>query len=301
MSTPEVAMQCPRCGTPFLPGVPRCNSCGLVVALPPHPAYAWRRPPLQAEPPRRSAVAAIVGTVIAVLLLVGGIVTALLLWPEQGKDSLTEGTVEPAVASSPFPDFASVYADVHDGVGQVLVATCSDGGFAGSAFLVSPSLMATAAHVINGASALQVSVGGELVDAEIFGVDLSHDLALLQLGEEVDGHVFAFSPQDPEPGTRIAAIGYPLGEPETLTEGTVSGLDRSIDTAGGRYEGMLQTDTAINPGSSGGPLLDINGRVVGVADAIRTDAQGIGFAVPATIASGITASPLQTQQLLNCP
>jgi S1-C subfamily serine protease len=205
-------------------------------------------------------------------------------------------TTEP----SPVGDFSAVYAEVHDGVGQVLVETC-DGSFSGTAFLVSPTLMATAAHVIDDASFLQVELEGTTFPAEVYGVDLSHDLALLELSEQVEWHVFAFAPQDPEPGTRIAAIGFPLGEPKTLTEGTVSGLDRHIDTRSGSYDGLLQTDTAINPGNSGGPLLDIHGHVVGVADAIRTDAQGIGFAVPATIASGLTSTTLQTQPLLACP
>ncbi len=57
----------------------------------------------------------------------------------------------------------------------------------------------------------------------------------------------------------------------------MSGLDREVTTETGSYTQMLQTDTAINPGSSGGPVLDLHGRIVGVADAERTDAQGIGF------------------------
>ena len=290
-------MQCLRCGAPLVPGAPACGHCGLALAVQPPPP-AWVPPP--PVPPRGARTGLVVATVLAILLVAGGATAAALLWlPRDDSPPVTQTTVEPSPTVSPFADFSAVYADVHDGVGQVTVQTC-DGTFSGTGFLVSPSLMATAAHVIENASSLQVELEGQLISAEVFGVDLSHDLALLELSEEAEGHVFAFATEDPEPGTRIAAIGFPLGEPKALTEGTVSGLDRQINTRSGSYDGLLQTDTAINPGNSGGPLVDISGRVVGVADAIRTDAQGIGFAVPATIARELTSTTLQTQELATC-
>ncbi len=177
-------------------------------------------------------------------------------------------------------DFSGVYSMVQSGVGRVAVDSC-DGAFAGSGFLVSPTTMVTAAHVVEGATDVQVSFDGDPVDATVVGVDVSTDLAMLAIPTGSGaGHVFDLAAQDPEPGTRIAVIGYPLDEPKSLTEGTISGLGRSISTDSGTHSGLIQTDAAINPGNSGGPLLDDSGQVVGVADAIRTDAQGIGFAVP---------------------
>jgi S1-C subfamily serine protease len=120
--------------------------------------------------------------------------------------------------------------------------------------------------------------------AEVIGVDASADLALLRLPNPVSGHVFTFSETDPSPGTHVAAIGFPLGEPKTLTEGTVSGLDRTIEIDGVSQSHLLQTDTAINPGNSGGPLITADGDVVGVVDAQRMDSQGIGYAVEASTA-----------------
>lgn len=297
-------MQCLRCGERLAAGAPACTRCGTAQHLPPNWATGPPRPWLPPAPggPRLSQTRVVVATVLAVALVVigGGVAALLWLWP--GDEPPPESTqVAASTTPTDFTDFAAVYEDVNDGVGQVLVQTCGDGSFTGTAFLVSPTLMATAAHVIENASSLQVELDNVVLPADVYGVDLSHDLALLELGEQVDGHVFAFAPQDPDPGTRIAAIGFPLGEPKTLTEGTVSGLDRHIDTRSGSYDGLLQTDTAINPGNSGGPLLDITGQVVGVADAIRTDAQGIGFAVPATTASGLTSTVLQTQELATCP
>ena len=296
-------MQCPRCGAPLVMGAPSCGRCGLVLApqLPPSWSTGPPRPFVPPPPggPRGSRTGLVVAAVLAAVLVVVGGGVAGLLWLRQADEPSAPPRTEATTTPSPFADFSAVYADVHDGVGQVLVQTC-DGMFTGTAFLVSPSLMATAAHVIEDAASLQVELEGELIGADVYGVDLSHDLALLELEEEVDGHVFSFATEDPEPGTRIAAIGFPLGEPKTLTEGTVSGLDRHIDTRSGSYDGLLQTDTAINTGNSGGPLLDITGQVVGVTDAIRTDAHVIVFAVPATTARDLTSKTLQTHELATC-
>ncbi len=180
-------------------------------------------------------------------------------------------------------DFSTVYADVQSGVGLVLVSTC-DGVVSGSGFLVDERTLATAAHVVDDARYISVDLAGVRQPAQVIGVDPSIDVALLSLDTPVDGHVFTFAPHDPQPGTHVAAIGFPFDEPKSLTEGTVSGLDRDITTESGEFHGLLQTDTAINPGNSGGPFVDLNGDVVGLADAIRKGAQGIGFAVPVSIA-----------------
>ncbi|HYJ66270.1 MAG TPA: trypsin-like peptidase domain-containing protein [Nocardioidaceae bacterium] len=197
-------------------------------------------------------------------------------------------------------DFSDVYKTVNGGVGQVLVETCDDGNYTGTGFLIRPRLMVTAHHVIEGAATVRVDFSGDPMVAQIDGVDTARDLAVLRLDQRIDGHVFDFAPDEAVPGTRVAAIGYPLDEPKTLTEGTISGLDREIDTESGSFDGMVQTDTAINPGNSGGPLVDLNGNVVGVADAIRKNAQGIGFAVPASAAADLMTRPLDAQELETC-
>ncbi len=197
--------------------------------------------------------------------------------------TVTSSAPSGAETSGPPADFSKVYADVQSGVGLVVVATC-DGAVSGSGFLVDDQTLATAAHVIEGARYVSVDLQGVRQPAHVIGVDASIDVALLSLDTSVDGHVFTFAPRDPQPGTHVAAIGFPFDEPKSLTEGTVSGLDRDITTESGEFHGLLQTDTAINPGNSGGPFVDINGEVVGLADAIRRDAQGIGFAVPVSIA-----------------
>lgn len=186
----------------------------------------------------------------------------------------------PPTTSAPPRDFSEVYPDVESGVGQIVVLTCLS-GYTGTGFLVDDQTMVTAAHVIEGAVRVAVDFDGSRVGTSVIGVEPSLDLALLHLDQPVSGrHAFTLASDDPQPGTHIAVIGYPLGEPKSLSEGTISGLDRTIRTETGTYFGLLQTDAAINPGNSGGPLLDNRGQVVGLADAIRRDAQGIGYAVP---------------------
>ena len=193
-------------------------------------------------------------------------------------------------------DFAGVYSAVQSGVALIAVDTC-DMPSSGTGFLVAPTTVVTAAHVIDGATRVEVDFDGESMEASVIGVAPSLDLAVLSLSAGVGSrHVFTLADQDPQPGIHIAVIGYPLGEPKSLTEGTISGLGRTITTQSGTYSGLIQTDAAINPGNSGGPLLNDRGEVVGVADAMRADAQGIGFAVPTSavrdaIESGVGLSP----------
>jgi S1-C subfamily serine protease len=165
-------------------------------------------------------------------------------------------------------------------VGLVSVATC-DAAYTGTGFLVTPTTLVTAAHVVAGATGVQVAFDNTQVAASVVGVDPSLDLAVLSIPPTSDTrHVFDLAASDPDTGTQIAVVGYPLDEPKSLTEGTISGTGRTITTESGTFDGLLQTDAAINPGNSGGPLVNNAGQIVGVADAIRKDAEGIGFAIP---------------------
>jgi S1-C subfamily serine protease len=247
-----------------------------------------------------TVVAALTATLV-VALVTGG------LWLMQtdpfGVGTVARGQVaDPAVraggsaAGQASGEFARVYSAVQSGVALIEVETC-DMPSSGTGFLVAPTTVVTAAHVIDGATMVKVDFDGHSVEATVTGIAASLDLAVLSLPAVVGSrHVFTLAPHDPQPGTHIAVIGYPLGEPKSLTEGTISGLGRTITTQSGTYGGLIQTDAAINPGNSGGPLLNNRGEVVGLADAMRADAQGIGFAVPTSavrdaIESGVGLSP----------
>ncbi len=309
-------MRCPRCGTWLRTGASRCGRCGvdfgqrvkqpkgalddLVEDDAPPWVSAWAGDPTDRN--RRVRLRRAFGAIGAVGLVALGAAGAT--WIDDDPTRSPAAAVEQRHAAADemarASDFSDVYETVSGGVGQVLVETCDDRSYTGSGFLIRPRLMLTAHHVIEGASTVRVDFGGGSLVAQIHGVDAARDLAVLRLDQRVGGHVFDFAPDEAVPGTRVAAIGYPLDEPKTLTEGTISGLNRVIDTDSGSFGGMVQTDTAINPGNSGGPLVDLNGNVVGVTDAIRKNARGIGFAVPASAAADLMTRPLDGQEFETC-
>jgi serine protease Do len=310
--------RCPRCGLEVAWTGPSCPRCGLPRAGAPQPGAAW---PGYAAPRKAHTGLAVALTIAVALLVLGGLVAAGLATgvvrlpddstqqpaaPQPTVADLDSGPEKPAPQAAPTPqpegptpaeptDFADTYDQVSSGVALIEVTGCDWQG-AGSGFLVDEDLVATAAHVVDQATQISVSVDAATVDATVVGVDESADLALLQLSGPVEGHVFEFAQADPSPGTRIAAVGFPLDQPKTLTEGTVSGLGREITTESGWFDDMMQTDTAINPGNSGGPVVTIDGSVAGIAEAFDPDAQGIAFAVPASV-----ADPILTEQTALVP
>ena len=143
-------------------------------------------------------------------------------------------------------------------------------------------------HVVEAADQLQVTFSdGEVRDARLVGADPSNDLAVLEVGAGAnDPQPLALGDSDAlEVGRFVVAIGHPFGLDQTLTTGVVSGLGRIIESPDRGFIGeIIQTDAAINQGNSGGPLLDLDGRVVGVNSAIVSPtgtSAGIGYAIPA--------------------
>src|ERR671916_399343 len=167
----------------------------------------------------------------------------------------------------------------------------------GSGFVVDEDgTIVTNAHVVEGASSVQVGFeeGGDLVDAEVKGVDDDTDLAVLKIdpqGQELTVLPLGDS-ADAEVGDPVVAIGNPFGLQRTVTTGIVSALQRQVDAPTGfPIDDVIQTDASINPGNSGGPLLDAQGRVIGINSQIATGGSrgsvGIGFAVPVNTAKTV--------------
>ncbi|MCU1346822.1 MAG: peptidase and chymotrypsin/Hap, partial [Acidimicrobiia bacterium] len=99
------------------------------------------------------------------------------------------------------------------------------------------------------------------------------------------GRVFTLSATAPRTGTSVGVIGFPLGQPKTLTTGTVSGVERSVDVQEvGTVSHLVQIDVPINPGNSGGPVLNRDGQVVGIVESSYREAQGINYAASAAFA-----------------
>ena len=163
----------------------------------------------------------------------------------------------------------------------------------GSGFVVAgDGLILTNNHVINGATTIQVTFeDGRQLAGTVVAADAPNDLALVRVSSAGLTPLALGDPDAPLVGEVAIAIGSPLGTfSDTITQGIVSGVGRSIDVdvAGSRgslhLTGLIQTDAAINPGNSGGPLLDAAGQVIGIVTASASNSQGVGFAIPIAVA-----------------
>ncbi len=161
----------------------------------------------------------------------------------------------------------------------------------GSGFIISKDgYIVTNNHVVAEADEIKVNIQGgpEGVDAEIVGRDPETDLALIKIDVDKDLPVLTFGDSEAvKVGQWVVAIGNPFGLDHSVTAGIISAKGRIIGS--GPFDDFIQTDASINPGNSGGPLLNMDGQVIGINSAIIASGQGIGFAIPSTMAKKIIA------------
>ena len=177
----------------------------------------------------------------------------------------------------------TIYNQLKDSV--VLIQT--DLGL-GSGFMYdSKGHIVTNHHVIQGANTIQVTfLDGNITSATLVGMDIYSDLAVIKVDPDITTlhPVVLGSSSDLIVGEPVAAMGNPYGLSDTLTVGIISSLERTLEASGGYVIiDVIQIDAAVNPGNSGGPLVNVKGQVVGVNTAIQSATgafTGIGFAVP---------------------
>jgi putative serine protease PepD len=278
------------------------------------PDHGDYEPPDQPPPPRRSGLDFTrrgMALLLAITAVLGGAVGAGVVAITGGGDSTTTTTVAAPVTSAASNDSASsglnasaLYASTAAGVVDITSRGVTDtsqssspfGGqqpsatATGTGFVVDgKGNIVTAAHVVNGASSITVTFqDGTTRKATLLGQDNATDVAVLHVDPSgLTLHPLALgSSASLDVGDPIAAIGDPFTYDRSMSTGIVSGLDRTISAPNGfTVAHAIQTDAALNPGNSGGPVLDANGKVIGIVDQIATNgssdtSSGVGFAVP---------------------
>jgi S1-C subfamily serine protease len=198
-------------------------------------------------------------------------------------------------------EVASVVDQVSPSVVHVRAISTGRAGRAGSAsgsgvLVAAEGLALTNSHVVRGAVGVEAELAdGRTLIADVAGDDPATDMALLRLPPTQVGSPYPHATLGDSNGLRVGdfaiAVGSPYGLARTVTLGIVSALGRTLksEVAGRTIEGVIQTDAPLNPGNSGGPLLDSAGRVVGINTAILLGAQGLCFAVPSNTAAFVMA------------
>jgi S1-C subfamily serine protease len=198
----------------------------------------------------------------------------------------------------------SIYNNTSPAVVEIDITQTTNGYFGsslmqgqGSGFVIdSTGDILTNNHVVDNAATVNVKLSnGSTVKATVLGKDAIHDLALVKVDASAVAGITPLSlgnSDNVKIGQMAIAIGNPYGLDNTVTVGVISGTNRTMSDTSTNLTGMLQTDAALNPGNSGGPLLDASGSVIGINTAIETgtggvSARGIGFAVPSNIVTGV--------------
>jgi S1-C subfamily serine protease len=228
----------------------------------------------------------------AVVVLLGVIaVLATRLAGTASDASAQAATPSPTPTSTASLSVPGIYQRVAPSV--VIVRTSRELGT--GVVVANDGTILTANHVIAGGGTISVTFAdGTTTNAAVVAADPKLDIAMLTPAHLPQVVVPATLGGGASVGAPVVAIGNPLGLTDSVSAGVISGLDRTADTDHGTFSGLIQFDASVNPGSSGGPLLDAHGLVIGIVVSLAApDGQdafaGIGFAVPICAALGGTS------------
>jgi putative serine protease PepD len=233
----------------------------------------------------RRLLAAGLAAVVVLLGVIAVLATRLSAAPEVSAQAAKPSPTPTSTASLTVPD---IYQRVAPSV--VIVRAGHELGT--GVIVADDGTILTANHVIASGGTITVTFAdGTTANATVAAADPKLDIATLTPAKLPQVVVPATLGGGAGVGAPVVAIGNPLGLTDSVSAGVISGLDRTADTDRGRFSGLIQFDASVNPGSSGGPLLDAHGRVIGIVVSIAApdgeDAfAGIGFAVPIGAALG---------------
>ena len=241
-------------------------------------------PPTPGVRGSRRLLAAGLATVVVLLVVIAVLATRLAGTPPAAKAA----PPSPAPTATASLNVPVIYQRLAPSV--VLVRTGHDLGT--GVIVADNGTILTANHVIASGGTITVTFAdGTTTTATVAAADPKLDIATLTPAKLPQVVVPATLGGGADVGAPVVAIGNPLGLTDSVSAGVISGLDRTTDTDHGKFSGLIQFDASVNPGSSGGPLLDAHGLVIGIVVSIAAPAgedafAGIGFAVPIGAALG---------------
>jgi S1-C subfamily serine protease len=205
-------------------------------------------------------------------------------------------------SATPPPSFsARVYQIIQPSIVLVQTRSSTDEGLGSGVVVTDQGQILTSLHVVDGATDILVTFAdGTHVRAQVAAVQAQNDIAVLQPERVPASAVPAVlgNPNAMRVGDEVFVVGNPFGLSSSLSAGVISGFDRSFRPQKGDeiLRGMIQIDAAVNPGNSGGPLLNRDGEVIGIVTGLANPTEqdvfiGIGFAVPITVAAGAMGAP----------
>jgi S1-C subfamily serine protease len=247
-----------------------------------------------------------IGAVLVVLIAVA----AVVLWrlPDDGPAPLTQADVARAVQAgiqkaqqeerkAP-PDAAAAYQRIAPSLVTITTGDAASSALGAGVVINDRGVVLTALHVVSGSGPIRVRFAdGTQATGTITKQEPANDIAVLGVDRLPSVVVPAILGGGAQIGDAVFPVGNPLGLERSLSAGVVSGVDRPVKAENKRtLTGLIQFDAAVNPGNSGGPLLDRNGTVIGIVTSLANPAGqpyfvGIGFAVPIDTAGGVAGGP----------